>query len=77
MMSISTHDRVQGRPFRVRSLERFLDYALKHKGVVCLRKDQIANFALNEPSIVRDVNPHDEWAAWERQHGNQKIAPID
>lgn len=76
MMSISTHDRVQGRPFRVRSLDRFLDYALKHKGVVCLRKDDIADFTLTEPSILRDLNPHDEWAEWERRHGEQKIRPI-
>lgn len=76
MMSISTHDRVQGRPFRVRSLDRFLRYALQHPGVVCLRKDQIADFALAEPSIVRDVNPHDEWAEWERRNGRQKISPI-
>lgn len=76
MMSISTHDRVQGRPFRVRSLDRFLSYALQHPGVVCLRKDQIADFALAEPSIVRDVNPHDEWAEWERRNGRQKISPI-
>lgn len=76
MMSISTHDRVQGRPFRVRSLDRFLDYALKHKGVVCLRKDAIADFAFAEPTTLRDPNPHDEWADWERRHGDQKIRPI-
>lgn len=76
MMSISTHDRVQGRPFRVRSLDRFLAYALKHPGVVCLRKDQIADFAYAAPDIVRDTNPHDEWAAWERKHGKQLIKPI-
>ncbi len=77
MMAISTHDRVQGRPYRVRSLARFLEYALKHKGVVCLRKDEIADFALSDPSIIRDANAHDEWAAWEREHGDQKIQPID
>lgn len=76
MMSISTHDRVQGRPFRVRSLDRFLDYALKHKGVVCLRKDEIAAFALSEPTITRDINAHDEWAEWERRNGEQRITPI-
>lgn len=76
MMSISTHDRVQGRPFRVRSLSRFLEYALKHPGVACLRKDEIAAFSFREPSIIRDINAHDEWAEWERKHGNQKITPI-
>lgn len=76
MMSISTHDRVQGRPFRVRSLDRFLTYALSHPGVVCLRKDEIARFALSAPDVVRDPNPHDEWAVWERAHGRQLITPI-
>lgn len=76
MMSISTHDRVQGRPYRVRSLDRFLEYALKQPGVICLRKDQIAEFALNEPSILRDANPHDAWAEWERKNGRQMIHPI-
>jgi hypothetical protein len=60
----------------VRSLDRFLDYALKHKGVVCLRKDAIADFAFSEPTTLRDPNPHDEWADWERRHGDQKIRPI-
>lgn len=76
MMAISTHDRVQGRPYRVKSLDRFLAYALKQKGVVVMRKDEIADFALSEPSIIRDPNPHDEWAAWERKNGEQKIEPI-
>lgn len=76
MMSISTHDRVQGRPYRVKSLDRFLTYALKHKGVVCLRKDQIADFAYTAPDIIHDINAHDEWAAWERKHGKQLITPI-
>ncbi|MFS2012044.1 polysaccharide deacetylase family protein [Azospirillum sp. CT11-132] len=77
MMAISTHDRVQGRPYRVRSLARFLDYASRHKGVAFLRKDQIAEFTYAEPSIPRDENEHDRWAAWERRHGEQKIVPID
>lgn len=76
MMSISTHDRVQGRPFRVKSLDRFLAYALKQPGVVCLRKDQIADFAYAAPDIVRDANPHDEWAEWERKYGKPLIKPI-
>ncbi len=46
------------------------------KGVVCLRKDEIAAFALSEPSIVRDINTHDEWADWERRNGAQRITPI-
>jgi peptidoglycan/xylan/chitin deacetylase (PgdA/CDA1 family) len=77
MMSISTHDRVQGRPFRVRSLDRFLAYALSHPGVVCLRKDEIAAFALGAKDVLRDENPHDVWAAWEGKHGTPEIRPID
>lgn len=77
MMAISTHDRVQGRPYRVRSLARFLEYASRHKGVAFLRKDEIAAFAYAEPSIPRDENEHDRWAAWERRHGEQRIVPID
>jgi peptidoglycan/xylan/chitin deacetylase (PgdA/CDA1 family) len=76
MMSVSTHDRVQGRPFRVRSLDRFLTYALSHPGVVCLRKDEIARFALSATDVIRDLNPHDDWASWERAHGQQLITPI-
>ncbi|MGJ8627284.1 MAG: polysaccharide deacetylase family protein [Sulfitobacter sp.] len=76
MMSISTHDRVQGRPFRVKSLDRFLEYALQHPGVVVMRKDEIADFAMSADDIIRDPNPHDEWAEWESKNGDQKIAPI-
>ncbi|SIS91837.1 polysaccharide deacetylase family protein [Phaeovulum vinaykumarii] len=76
MMAISTHDRVQGRPYRVKSLDRFLEYALKQPGVAVLRKDEIADFAYSAADIIRDPNPHDEWADWERKHGDQKIKPI-
>jgi peptidoglycan/xylan/chitin deacetylase (PgdA/CDA1 family) len=61
MMSISTHDRVAGRPFRVRSLGRFLRYALEHPGVVCLRKDQIAAIALADPATLRDDSEYERW----------------
>jgi peptidoglycan/xylan/chitin deacetylase (PgdA/CDA1 family) len=53
MMSISLHDRIAGRPNKVRSLARFLDYALKHPGVVCLRKDEIARIALASAETPR------------------------
>ncbi|TPK75307.1 polysaccharide deacetylase family protein [Mesorhizobium sp. B2-4-6] len=76
MMAISTHDRIQGRPYRVRSLARFLEYASKHEGVTFLRKDQIAEIIYSDPQPLRDVNEHDAWAEWERKHGKQKIAPI-
>ncbi len=46
MMSISLHDRIAGRPARVRSLRRFIEYAQKKKGVVFMRKGEIAEIAL-------------------------------
>ena len=46
MMSISTHDRIAGVPARVRALGEFIDHARKQPGVVFMRKDEIARFAL-------------------------------
>ena len=53
MMSISLHDRIAGRPARVRSLRRFIEYAQKKKGVVFMRKDEIAEIALASPLTPR------------------------
>jgi peptidoglycan/xylan/chitin deacetylase (PgdA/CDA1 family) len=53
MMSISLHDRIAGRPNKVRSLARFLEHALKHPGVACLRKDEIAAIALESEETPR------------------------
>ena len=49
MMSVSTHDRIAGRPGRARVLEEFIAYAQQQPGVVFLRKDEIARFALESP----------------------------
>ena len=76
MMSVSTHDRVAGRPFRVRSLGRFLAYALGHKGVVCLRKDRIADIALADTKTRRDDNDAERWEQWERASGEPLIASV-
>ena len=54
MMSVSAHDRIAGRPSRARVLEEFIVYAQSHPGVVFMRKDEIARFALSEPSITRE-----------------------
>ena len=54
MMSVSAHDRIAGRPSRARVLEEFILYAQSHPGVVFMRKDEIARFALSEPSITRE-----------------------
>lgn len=46
MMSISAHDRLAGTPARVKALDNFIAYAKQHKGVVFMRKDAIARWAL-------------------------------
>lgn len=51
MMSISTHDRIAGTPGRVKVLGEFLAYAKRHPGVVFVRKDQIARWALDMPNV--------------------------
>ena len=54
MMSISTHDRIGGAPARVRALGEFLDHARKQPGVVFMRKDEIARFALADADTPRE-----------------------
>ncbi len=54
MMSVSAHDRITGRPARTRALEEFIVYAQKQPGVVFLRKDQIARFALESSATPRE-----------------------
>jgi peptidoglycan/xylan/chitin deacetylase (PgdA/CDA1 family) len=54
MMSVSAHDRIAGRPSRTKILEEFIAYAQKHPGVVFMRKDQIARFALSSPQTIRE-----------------------
>jgi peptidoglycan/xylan/chitin deacetylase (PgdA/CDA1 family) len=46
MMSISTHDRIGGTPAVVKALDKFLEYANKHKGIWFARKDEIAKWTL-------------------------------
>ena len=54
MMSISTHDRIAGVPARVRALGEFIDHARKQPGVVFMRKDEIARFALADADTPRE-----------------------
>ncbi|MFT3770320.1 MAG: hypothetical protein QM820_33245 [Minicystis sp.] len=54
MMSVSTHDRISGTPARVQALGAFIDHAQKHPGVVFLRKDEIARFALHDAATPRE-----------------------
>ena len=55
MMSISTHDRISGIPGRVKLLEEFINYARKQKGVVFMRKDEIAKWALSASDVPHET----------------------
>ena len=55
MMSVSAHDRIAGRPGRANVLEQFIAYAQDHPGVVFMRKDEIARFALSSPRTIRET----------------------
>jgi peptidoglycan/xylan/chitin deacetylase (PgdA/CDA1 family) len=54
MMSVSAHDRIAGRPSRTKTLEEFIVYAQNNPGVVFMRKDDIARFALSSPQTTRE-----------------------
>ena len=55
MMSVSAHDRIAGRPSRTKTHEEFITYAQSHPGVVFMRKDEIARFALSSPQTIREA----------------------
>ncbi|WGS43568.1 polysaccharide deacetylase family protein [Burkholderia sp. JSH-S8] len=54
LMSISAHDRISGTPQMVRAWDAFLQYARSHPGVAFMRKDDIARYALGNPSTLRE-----------------------
>jgi hypothetical protein len=54
MMSVSAHDRGTGHAARTKALEEFIINAQKHPGVVFMRKDHIARFALESPLTARE-----------------------
>jgi peptidoglycan/xylan/chitin deacetylase (PgdA/CDA1 family) len=54
MMSVSTHDRIGGQPAIARAVGGFIEYALKHPGVVFIRKDEIARWILEQPDATRE-----------------------
>jgi peptidoglycan/xylan/chitin deacetylase (PgdA/CDA1 family) len=54
MMSMSAHDRIAGRPARMRVLEDFIQYAQSHPGVSFMRKVDIANYAITSPRTIRE-----------------------
>jgi peptidoglycan/xylan/chitin deacetylase (PgdA/CDA1 family) len=55
MMSVSAHDRISGIPGRVKLLEEFIRYAKKQKGVVFMRKDEIAKWALSAADVPHET----------------------
>lgn len=55
MMSISTHDRISGRPARAKVIEDFITYAQKHRGVWFARKDEIIKYAAES-----SLTPHEK-----------------
>jgi len=54
MMSISLHDRIGGSPAIVHVVDQFIQYAKKHKGVVFMRKDEIAKIIKDDPNTPVD-----------------------
>jgi len=54
MMSVSAHDRIAGRPARMRVLEDFIQYAQSRPDVSFMRKVDIANHAIASPRTVRE-----------------------
>lgn len=54
MMSISMHDRIGGAPAVVNVIDQFIMYAKEHKGVVFMRKDDIANLIKDDPNTPID-----------------------
>ena len=51
MMSVGLHCRLIGRPGRIQSLKKFLDYVLQHKDVWICKRIDIANHWINNYSI--------------------------
>src|SRR5437879_1982850 len=54
MMSVSAHDRIAGRPARMRVREDFIQYAQSHPAVTFMRKVDIANYAIASTRTVRE-----------------------
>jgi len=53
MMSVSAHDRIAGRPARMRVLKDFIQYAQSHPAVTFMRKVDIANYAIKHANRSR------------------------
>ncbi|KQT26148.1 polysaccharide deacetylase [Chryseobacterium sp. Leaf405] len=53
-MSISFHDRIGGTPQMVAATTEIMNYIKHHKGVSFKRKDEIAEMAYNDKSVIRE-----------------------
>lgn len=54
MMSIPIHCHITGQPARAKAMEEFIIYAQRRPGVVFMRKDEIARFALSSSITPRE-----------------------
>jgi len=54
MMSVSVHDRIGGQPAVAKVVADFIDHAQKQPGVVFMRKDEIARWALEQPDTPHE-----------------------
>jgi peptidoglycan/xylan/chitin deacetylase (PgdA/CDA1 family) len=54
MMSVSLHDRIGGTPAMVNVMDQFIAYTKTKKGVVYMRKDDIAKLIVNDPNTPID-----------------------
>lgn len=54
MMSVSLHDRIGGSPAIANVMGQFLTYAQSKKGVIFMRKDDIAKMVQNDPNTPID-----------------------
>lgn len=56
MMSVSVHDRIGGQPAVVKNVSDFIDYAKRQPGVVFMRKDEIARWALEQSDTPHETD---------------------
>ncbi|MGR3375569.1 polysaccharide deacetylase family protein [Salipiger abyssi] len=55
LMSVSVHDRIGGQPGIAKVVSDFVDYAQGHPGVVFMRKDEIARWALEQADTPHET----------------------
>ncbi|WP_367192132.1 polysaccharide deacetylase family protein [Amorphus sp. 3PC139-8] len=55
MMSVSVHDRIGGQPAIAKVVSDFIGYAKEHPGVIFLRKDEIARWAMEQSDTPHET----------------------